>query len=150
MRTRIVFPTGVADVHAEWTSGPFEWGLWQVDWTPDEASQVMVADISGTEITAGGYARQPVATPTVSVVLPGAAGDVGFVEYLCDDPTFGVLSGGETATWLVLSGVGGSDADSPIVCAYAIAQNCDGIQEAQFPLPATGAHAVATTCSGVF
>lgn len=149
-RSRVPFPTGIADVHGEWTSGSFAWGLWQTDWTPNESFEVWVADITGTEISDATYNRQAVAGALVDVTLPASAGAIGMILYDADDPDFGVLAGDETAVWLVLFNVGGSDADSAIVCAFAVNHVCDGVATADFPLPATGAHAVATTCSGVF
>lgn len=150
MRTRVPFPTGIAEVHAGWSIDSFAWGLWLADWVPDESVEVFVADIAGTEMADGSYTRQPATTKTVDVDLPAAPGDVGYVKYLCDDVDFGVLSDATAATWLVLIAVGSDDSDSAIVAALAVNYVADGAESAAFTMPPTGAHAVATTCTGVF
>jgi len=135
-----------------WTTGTFKWGLWESDWTPNESTQIHVADITGTEYAgASGYTRQTVTTPTVTVTLPATPGTVGFISYLADDPAFGVLTGTVSAAWLVLYEFVTSDADSPLIAAYQVAFTADSVTAATFPLPEPyGALSVATTYFSAF
>lgn len=151
MATRIPFVDGEALALQHWLTDVFRWRLFEGDWIPNNATEVFIADIDGTEIAGGGYIVQLVASPTVVTIPPTTPNDVGFVAYDCSDPDFGTLSSGQTAAWLVLEARQTTDADSPIVAAFSVLHECDGLTDAEFPLPATyGALAVATTCSAAF
>jgi hypothetical protein len=147
---RVTFPTGELAVFNGWTTDSFQWALWQGDWLPDPSTEVFVADLGGTEIAGAGYARLNMSLPTVAVVLPATSDDAGFVNYEADDPSFGVVGGGQVAAWLVLYRKITNDADSPVVSAVDIGHTCDGISTAAFTLPDGVAHGVATACTSAF
>ncbi|MEI6109806.1 MAG: hypothetical protein WCQ11_07010 [Actinomycetes bacterium] len=143
------YPTGYEQVFLNWQSENFEWMLLTTAYVPYPTSQVFVTDVSTYEFTDGSYGRIAMSTPTTTVILP--SDDNGFggsISYSCDDPSFGVISGGEVAGWLVLYHVVTNDADSQLVAALPCGYEADSRTAADFVLPALGAITISTYCSG--
>lgn len=146
MSRRITFPTGLAVVGESWTTGVFKWMLVTDAWTQNEALQVYVSSLSAYELTDGSYSRQTMTTPSIVPVLAPYTEGVGMVSYLCDDPDFGFVVGGETASSLVLYAEVTNDADSPIVASYPIYYLADGLTSGVCVLSSAGAVATSTAC----
>jgi hypothetical protein len=101
--------------------------------TPDTN---FVSDISGNEISVGGYARQTLAGETVT------EDDTNDFAYLdATDPVFTALVAGQTIGWAVLFRHTGSDATAPVYAGYDVADTATngGDVTIVFNTPANGA-----------
>jgi hypothetical protein len=150
--SRVAFPTGQNQQQRLWPGGTFRWRLFDGGWTPDESTEVVVADIpAGHEITAPEYLPLAAVPDPIVITLAPTAGGLGFIAYPADDPDFGILSGGDVAAWLVLEHRVTTDADSELCSAFAVAHTCDGVADALFTLPPTfGTLALSSICSAAF
>ena len=146
-----LFPNGVDKVVRDWTGDTFEWALLTSAWSPNPSFEQWVADVSANELTDASYARQALTGAVVNITLPTLPdGTGGGIAYDCDDPAFGVLSGGEVAAWLLLYRLVTNDADSELVAAYPCAYTADGVTPATFVLPSLGPVSVALACPSGF
>lgn len=118
----VLWPAALNDID-EWVSGSWKWMLLSSGFVPDPDTQEFVADIVADEVTAGGYVRVAVTTPTVQQT---GSGGPTYPMYLMDNPDFGSPTGGQIATYLVLYREVTNDADSPIIAAWEVALQLDG------------------------
>lgn len=155
---RVTFVVGLEAVTLLWPYGPpwpfgvpgFTWALADTDYVPDEVSGQYMDAVAPYEIVDGSYARVLVSGVSFSPVPPASIGDPGFLEYLCDDPDFGVMSDGAVAGALVLFyDVGGADSANPIVAVYPVSYTADG-SDAIFYVAPLGALVVSTVCPAEF
>ena len=145
----VQYPTGFQVALDPWTTGTFKWLLMKSAYVPAPDSEVFVSTVVANEFTDASYARVTMTTPTKVITLPTLAdGFGGSIGYVCDDPTFGVVAGGEVATWLVLMHFVTTDADSQLVAALPTNYTADGLVEGKFSIPTLGALVVSTFCSG--
>lgn len=147
---RLTFPTGLAQVGLDWTTGVYQWMLVTDAWTPNPTSEVYAAAAAAFELTDASYARQTMTTPATTITLPSTVTGPGLVGYGCDSPDFGIISGGEIAAALVLFAFVTNDSDSPLVASYPCAYTADGVTAATFSMASTGAVVVSTVCPGGF
>lgn len=150
MSRRIVFPTGYEAVLDNWTGNTFKWALIEPSWIPDETTQVFMASITAHEFTEVGYARVTLTGAAKSIALPSIIGGPGLIKYTSDDPDFGVLSGSQTATSLVLFQFVTNDADSPMVASYPCYYLSDGATDALFSMSSGGTVLASTVCPDGF
>ena len=144
---QITYASGFEPVYS---ASPLGWAMVQDPYTPNEVTDLFMDSVAPDEFTGVGYARVVAAGATVSVVTPVTTGGPGFVQWVYDNPDFGVMSGGAVATGVVLFGDTGVDASSPIVAVYPVAYTADGTTDALFTLNSSGAVVVATVCpSGI-
>lgn len=126
----------------------FEWAILDDTWVPDETTQVFMSSVVSAEFTHASYSRVVMTTPTVGFTLPAFPGWQGFVHLMCADPSFGVISGGEIGTTVVLFNQVTNDGDSPIVATYALATPyvANGVDPTNFELSVDGAVLSTTAC----
>lgn len=145
------FPTGIADLAENWTTGgTYRAMLLDTGWNPDPSTDVFVDDISANEYAATGYVRQNIAGQVRSVDLPATADDPGFVVYDCTDPSFGVMSGGTIALWVAVYEFVTVDADSPLCVAFQCNYVADGVESCDFVLSVNGLYRASTLCGSAF
>lgn len=113
-----VLYTSGGDLLALLTTGTFRWMVAQASYVPDADAHVHVSDVTG-ELTAVGYSRQAISTPTRT---PGT----GVIVYDAVDPAFGSAAAGQTGTWLILFLFVTNDADSRLVCALGMSKPTTG------------------------
>ena len=92
------------------------------------------------------WARSIAANPSRSIDLPLANGEAGYISFLCDDPSFGVIAGGEVAAYLVCFADTGNDATSPLVCAFTIFYTANGVDSADIEVSPDGLLRIGTVC----
>lgn len=133
-----------------WESGTYRALLLSNAWTPDPSSDVFVSDIVADEYAAVGYVRQTLAGQSRSVDLPATVDDPGFVVFDCDNPSFGVMSGGDVASWVAAYDFVTSDADSPLCVAFRCLYTADGVASCDFTLSVNGLYRDASICASDF
>lgn len=144
-----LYPNGLDAALVNWLAAPtFEWALLKASYVPAPNSHVYMSSIvTGNELTDASYARQAVSNEAKTIVLPSSPnGTGGAIRLECDDPAFGVISGGEVAAWLVLYQLVTNDADSPVVAVMPCGYTADGVTPATFILPASGAASIGFAC----
>lgn len=144
------FPTGLDDMYQNWVGSTFRFMLLTSAWSPDPSTEVYVAAIVADEYAATSYARINASGKTRTPVLPATATGLGFVSFDCDDPAFGVLSGGSIASWLAMYRFVTNDADSPLVAAWTVLYTANGTTAATFPVSPNGIHRTASACPSDF
>lgn len=117
---RVTFPTGWNRMMDTWTTGTYEGLLLDSGWTPDPSSDVFVADVTAFEVAGAGYGRATITTPTRAPILPPTVTGIGYVTFDCDDVDFGTPAGGANPIWFAFYALVTTDADSPLVAAFAI------------------------------
>lgn len=145
MLARYSFPTGVAALACDWETEPFKAMLLTSSWAPDPTFEVWVDDIVAYEFTDGSYSRATCANTARTIDVAGQR-----IDYTCDDVAFGVISGGEIAAWMVIYEEVTNDADSPIVAAFVVDYEADGITAATFVAPGDVAFRINTSCPADF
>lgn len=113
-----VLYTAGGDLLALIETGDFRWLVAQGGYTPDADADEFVADVTN-EMTAAGYSRQNISTPTRTPIT-------GALEYNADDPAFGSAAAGQTGAWLILFLHVTNDADSRLVCALGMSKPTTG------------------------
>lgn len=132
--TTIYPPAALPANLADWTTDTYRWMLLQAPFAPAWNTQEFVADISADEVTGAGYSRFTATNNAVDV-------SELFPAYVTDDPSFGSVATGETATHVVLYREVTNDADSPLLLAAGVNIVFDGtavtvtIADPAFPTP---------------
>lgn len=147
MSRPIVWPAGLHQAHVGWETDPFFWMLVTGAWTQDETTQQWVSDITAFEFTDPTYNRQTVTSPVIQIELALVIETPGFVRFLSDAPSFGVLDGFEVAESLVLAADLGSDAVSPLVYSFPINYEANNYNPADFVVSSEGTLEDATFCA---
>lgn len=128
---------------------PLGWALVDEFFPNDEANDFFMDAVAGFEFVDASYVRQ-VATGFANVVTPPAAeGGAGFLGLVWDDPDFGVMSDGNTASGLVLFVDMGLDSVSPILAVYPCSYTADSGPSVFFVSP-SGAVVISTVCPAEF
>ena len=142
MAARTTFPTGAARLVRDWeTGGVYRAMLLQSTWTPDVDVDVFVSDVSPHEFSDASYGRVTATNPARTVNVAARS-----VVYTADAFAFGVISGGEVAEYLALYAEVTNDSDSPLVAAYLIDYEADGVPAATFTAPGGVAFRLNSTC----
>ena len=148
MSQRTSFPTGMDQLMLGWTTGLFRWALATSFYVPNQNVDVYMSSVAPFELLDGSYARVTASGKTRNPVIVSTP---GYVVFDCDDPSFGIISGGELAQWLILFNQVTNDADSTIVAALPVYYLANGSDVATFIVnPVFGAVAVSTACPGEF
>lgn len=142
-----LYPTGVNKAFLDWEGDTFEWALWTAAAVARPDIHVYLDELGPGELATASYSRVPMTTPTRPITIPTAPdGTGGSIAFFCDGPDFGVLSDGEVATWLVLYNLVTTDADSPLVAMMPCGYVANGVDQALFVLPGSGAIAMGFAC----
>lgn len=103
------------DLMQDWTTGTYKFLLLKSSAAAFDRDMDFVADVvaSSAEISASGYARDTVTTPTRTV------SDVDNCTYYdCDDPDFGSIAAGQTVGRMVLFKFITNDASSLLIADF--------------------------------
>lgn len=141
------YPVGLQKAVATWDTDTFGWLLLSGSGaSPNPANgHTTLAQFftdGAIEMTAPEYTRQTAVTsptsydftPVAQIVLPA------------DSPDFGIMSGGDAATWLILFWDDGADATNLMIQAYPINYTADGVNDCLIALALGDALLVPTSC----
>lgn len=123
---------GCALLPTDFTSASYRALLVAAPFVPDPLTQEFVADVAADELGGAGYSRQVLAGKTIT---PSVADNI--VTFDCNDPNFGSVVAGETATYMIVFRFVTNDADSELVCALNVDRTTDG-SPVIITIPATG------------
>jgi hypothetical protein len=103
------------DEWRDWASGTYTWLALRSSYTPARTDRY-IATITAHELTAAGYHRSPVTSPTRTVDTVQHR-----ITYDCADPNFGnPAAGAQIVGYVALARVVTNDADSVLMSLYDI------------------------------
>ena len=123
------------DELATWTTNTFKFLLLKGSGYTFNKDHDYVSDLTpgSNEMTGTGYVRATAATKVRTI-----NDSLDRITYDCDDPIFGSIAAGQTATAMVLFRFVTADSDSPLIAYYDIADTGTNGTPFSVVIPTTG------------